>query len=94
MKFKDTKHDRYYVNFMRGTEQLLKGFSTKEFSVYLLSCQTYEGSDLMLIDHKLVQCKFFLLTETQHLSKEFMVSKDGRIFYIRNLNEICELVDN
>ena len=93
MKFKESKHDMYYVRFMKVTERLMKQYTVEQFKDYLLSYGQYEDSDREMVDGKLVTTDYFILKETPNLSKSFMITQDGRLFYIYNLNTVCELVD-
>lgn len=93
MKFKDSKYDMYYVRFMRATEKIMKQYTVEQFKEYLMSFGEYEDSDRVVVDGRLVVTDYFVLKETEHLRKEFMLTKDGRLFYVYNLNTLCELVD-
>lgn len=93
MKFKDSKYDMYYVRFMRATEKIMKQYTVDQFKDYLMSFGEYEDSDRVVVDGQLIVTDYFVLKETANLRKEFMLTKDGRLFYVYNLNTLCELVD-
>lgn len=93
MKFKDSKYDMYYVRFMRATEKIMRQYTVEQFKDYLMTFGEYEDSDKVVIDGKLIVVDYFVLKETAHLRKEFMLTKDGRLYYVYNLNTLCELVD-
>lgn len=93
MQFRDSKYDMYYVRFMRATEKIMKQYTIEQFKDYLMSFGEFEDSDRVVLDGKLVVVDYFVLKETEHLRKEFMLTKDGRLFYVYNLNTLCELVD-
>ena len=93
MKFKDSKHDMYFSRFMVATERRMKQYTVEQFKDYLLYYGEYEDSYKEIVDGKLVRVDYFVLKETPSLTKEFMITKDGRLLYVLNVNTICELVD-
>lgn len=94
MKFKKDNDSRYIVKFMRATERLIGQLTVKEFIAYLAENAEFEGETYEYIDGHLAKCKAYDLTEeNSKLHKEFLVTKDGRVFYWLSLREKVELVD-
>lgn len=93
MKFKDSKYDMYYTRFMRATEKIVKEYTVAQFIDYLKVNAEFDDCEKTIINNKLVDVDYYVLKETEHLSKEFAITKDGRLFYIYNLNTQCQLVD-
>lgn len=87
MKFKESKARYSFVHFMRATEELLKSLSVKEFVKYL-------EDNAELEDTELNGDRIYLLSETENLRKEFIVTTDGRLFWWISLNDKAELVNN
>lgn len=94
MKFKKEKDNRYWVRFMRATEKLMRKLTVSQFISYLKENAELEGDDYECIDDKHMVVKVYLLNETESLSKEFLVTEDGRVFYCISLNTKVELVDD
>lgn len=93
MKYKNDDDNRYRVQFMRSTEDLIDRYSVKKFISYLEKNAVFEGHETIYIDKKYINCRAFDLTEeNSHLHKEFLVG-DGRLFYWRTLICKVELVD-
>lgn len=93
MKYKNDNDNRYRVNFMRATEELMDGMTVKQFISYLEKNAEFEDNDSIYLDGKVVDTKVYCLHETEKLSKEFIVTADGRVFYWLSLIHKIELVD-
>lgn len=95
MKYKNSDDNRYRVNFMRATEELMDQLTVKEFISYLEENAEFEDYTVEYIDKKCVKCRAYDLTEeNSKLHKEFLVTEDGRVFYWRTLLDKIELVDD
>ena len=88
MKYKNSDDNRYRVQFMRSTEELMDQLTVKEFISYLEENAEFEDYTVEYIDGK---C---LTEENSKLHKEFLVTEDGRVFYWRSLISRIELVDD
>lgn len=93
MKYKESKNNRYKVDFMRSTEMNMNKLSVKEFIHYLESYGVFEDYTVEYIDKHCVKCKAYDLEENSNLHKEFLVTEDDRLFYWKSLNNRIELVD-
>lgn len=94
MRYKNSDDNRYRVQFMRSTEELMDQFTVKEFISYLEENAEFEDYTVEYIDKKCVKCRAYDLTEeNSKLHKEFLVTEDGRVFYWRSLISKIELVD-
>lgn len=95
MKYKNSDDNRYRVQFMRSTEELMDQLTVKEFISYLEENAEFEDYTVEYIDKKCVKCRAYDLTEeNSKLHKEFLVTEDGRVFYWRSLISKVELVDD
>ena len=95
MKYKNSDDNRYRVQFMRSTEELMDQLTVKEFISYLEENAEFEDYTVEYIDKKCVKCRAYDLTEeNSKLHKEFLVTEDGRVFYWRSLISMIELVDD
>lgn len=95
MKYKNSDDNRYRVQFMRSTEELMDQLTVKEFISYLEENAEFEDYTVEYIDKKCVKCRAYDLTEeNSKLHKEFLVTEDGRVFYWRSLLDKIELVDD
>ena len=95
MKYKNSDDNRYRVQFMRSTEELMDQLTVKEFISYLKENAKFEDYTVEYIDKKCVKCRAYDLTEeNSKLHKEFLVTEDGRVFYWRSLISRIELVDD
>ena len=95
MKFKNDNDNRYRVNFMRATEALIDKTTVAEFIEHLENnAELEDDSSHIYIDGKIIWCKDYVLKETDKLHKEFLVSEDGRLFYVVSVRESAELIDN
>ena len=95
MKYKNSDDNRYRVQFMRSTEELMDQLTVKEFISYLEENAEFEDYTVEYIDGKCVKCRAYDLTEeNSKLHKEFLVTEDGRVFYWRSLISKVELVDD
>ena len=95
MKYKNSDDNRYRVQFMRSTEELMDQLTVKEFISYLEENAEFEDYTVEYIDKKCVKCRAYNLTEeNSKLHKEFLVTEDGRVFYWRSLISKIELVDD
>lgn len=95
MRYKEDNDNRYRVNFMRATEELMDAFTVKSFISYLEENAEFEDYTVEYIDGKCVKCRAYDLTEeNSKLHKEFLVTEDGRVFYWRTLLDKIELVDD
>lgn len=93
MKYKNDDDNRYRVNFMKSTEEIIDRLTVKEFISYLEENAVFEDNIVMYIDKKCVNCKAYDFTEeASKLHKEFLVTQDLRVFYWRTLNDKIELV--
>lgn len=94
MRYKNSDDNRYRVQFMRSTEELMDQLTVKEFISYLEENAEFEDYTVEYIDGKCVKCRAYDLTEENgKLHKEFLVTEDGRVFYWRSLISKIELVD-
>lgn len=95
MKYKNSDDNRYRVQFMRSTEELMDQLTVKEFISYLEENAEFEDYTVEYIDGKCVRCRAYDLTEeNSKLHKEFLITEDGRVFYWRTLLDKIELVDD
>ena len=89
MRYKNSDDNRYRVQFMRSTEELMDQLTVKAFISYL-----EENAEFEDYTGKCVKCRAYDLTEeNSKLHKEFLVTEDGRVFYWRSLISKIELVD-
>jgi len=95
MRYKEDNDNRYRVNFMRATEELMDAITVESFISYLEENAEFEDYTVEYIDGKCVKCRAYDLTEeNSKLHKEFLVTEDGRVFYWRTLLGKIELVDD
>lgn len=95
MRYKEDNDNRYRVNFMRATEELMDALTVESFISYLEENAEFEDNTVEYIDGKCVKCRAYDLTEeNSKLHKEFLVTADGRVFYWRTLLDKIELVDD
>lgn len=95
MRYKEDNDNRYRVNFMRATEELIDALTVESFISYLEENAEFEDYTVEYIDGKCVKCRAYDLTEeNSKLHKEFLVTEDGRVFYWRTLLDKIELVDD
>lgn len=95
MKFKNDNDNKYRVNFMRATEALIDKTTVAEFIEHLENnAELEDDSSHIYIDGKIIWCKDYVLKETDKLHKEFLVSEDGRLFYVVSVGESTELIDD
>lgn len=95
MRYKEDNDNRYRVNFMRATEELMDALTVESFISYLEENAEFEDYSVEYIDGKCVKCRAYDLTEeNSKLHKEFLVTEDGRVFYWRTLLDKIELVDD
>ena len=94
MRYKEDNDNRYRVNFMIATEELMDALTVESFISYLEENAEFEDYTVEYIDGKCVKCRAYDLTEeNSKLHKEFLVTEDGRVFYWRSLISKIELVD-
>ncbi len=94
MKFKNNDDSKYFVRFMRATEQKIKESTRKDFITYLKADAIVTETDFICIDDKSVECTIYVIREEEStMEKEFIVTEDNRVFYYRTLNAIHELID-
>lgn len=94
MRYKEDNDNRYRVNFMRATEELMDALTVESFISYLEENAEFEDYTVEYIDGKCVKCRAYDLTEeNSKLHKEFLVTEDDRVFYWRSLISKIELVD-
>lgn len=94
MRYKEDNNNRYRLNFMRATEELMDALTVESFISYLEENAEFEDYTVEYIDGKCVKCRAYDLTEeNSKLHKEFLVTEDGRVFYWRTLLDKIELVD-
>lgn len=95
MRYKNDNDNRYRVNFMIATEELMDALTVESFISYLEENAEFEDYTVEYIDGKCVKCRAYDLTEeNSKLHKEFLVTEDGRVFYWRTLLDKIELVDD
>lgn len=95
MRYKEDNDNRYRVNFMRATEELMDALTVESFISYLEENAEFEDYTVEYIDGKCVKCRAYDLTEeNSKLHKEFLVTEDCRVFYWRTLLDKIELVDD
>lgn len=81
MVYKNNDDNRYRVNFMKSTEEIMDKLTVKEFIAYLEENANFEGNIVMYIDKKCVTCKTYDFTEeASKLHKEFLVTQDLKYF--------------
>ena len=91
MRYKEDNDNRYRVNFMRATEELMDALTVESFISYLEENAEFEGCTVEYIDGKCVKCRAYDLTEeNSKLHKEFLVTEDCRVFYWRTLLDKIE----
>ena len=84
MRYKEDNDNRYRVNFMRATEELMDALTVESFISYLEENAEFEDYTVEYIDGKCAKCRAYDLTEeNSKLHKEFLVTEDGRVFYWR-----------
>lgn len=94
MRYKEDNDNRYRVQFMRSTEELMDALTVESFISYLEENAEFEDYTVEYIDGKCVKCRAYDLTEeNSKLHKEFLVTEDCRVFYWRTLLDKIELVD-
>lgn len=94
MRYKEDNDNRYRVNFMRATEELMDALTVESFISYLEENAEFEDYTVEYIDGKCVKCRAYDLTEENSKPhKEFLVTEDCRVFYWRTLLDKIELVD-
>lgn len=95
MRYRNDNDNRYRVNFMKTTEELMDKFTVNEFISYLKENAELEDETHEYIDGAIVKCKAYdLKEESSKLHKEFLVTEDGRVFYWLSLLQKVELVDS
>ena len=95
MRYKEDNDNRYRVNFMRATEELMDAVTVESFISYLEENAEFKCYTVEYIHGKCVKCRAYDLTEeNSKLHKEFLVTEDGRVFYWRTLLDKIELVDD
>ena len=95
MRYKNDNDNRYRVNFMIATEELMDALTVESFISYLEENAEFEDYTVEYIEGKCVKCRAYDLTEeNSKLHKEFLVTEDGRVFYWRTLLDKIELVDD
>lgn len=95
MRYKEDNDNRYRVQFMIATEELMDALTVESFISYLEENAEFEDYTVEYIDGKCVKCRAYDLTEeNSKLHKEFLVTEDGRVFYWRTLLDRIELVDD
>ena len=95
MRYKEDNNNRYRVNFMRATEELMDALTVESFISYLEENAEFEDYTVEYIDGKCVKRRAYDRTEeNSKLHKEFLVTEDGRVFYWRTLLDKIELVDD
>ena len=76
MRYKNSDDNRYRVQFMRSTEELMDQLTVKEFISYLEENAEFEDYTVEYIDKKCVKCRAYDLTEeNSKLHKEFLVTE-------------------
>lgn len=94
MKYKKENDNRYRVRFMRETEELMDNMTVEEFIYFLKNNAEYEDEETTYIDGKLLNGKVYAYHEpNSSLTKEFIVTDDGRVFYWLSLLQKIELVN-
>lgn len=63
MRYKNSDDNRYRVQFMRSTEELMDQLTVKEFISYLEENAEFEDYTVEYIDKKCVKCRAYDLTE-------------------------------
>lgn len=95
MKYKKENDNRYRVNFMRGTEKLMDSMTVKQFISFLEKNAEYEDEETTYIDGKFLNGKVYAYREpNSNLTKEFIATEDGRVFYWLSPLKKIELIDN
>lgn len=94
MKFKNVDDSKYFVRFMRATEEKIKSMTCAEFILYLRDNAVDTDIDFICIDGKREKCFVYTIREEESTTeKDFIVTEDNRVFYYRSLNAKHELVD-
>lgn len=74
MRYKNSDDNRYRVQFMRSTEEIMDQLTVKEFISYLEENAEFEDYTVEYIDKKCVKCRAYDLTEeNSKLHKEFLL---------------------
>lgn len=95
MKFKNVDDSKYFVRFMRVTEEKIKTMTCAEFISYLMHNAIDVDTDFICVDGKQEKCVVYTIREEQStIQKDFIVTENSRVFYYRSLNAKHELVDN
>ena len=93
MRFRSENDDKYMVNFMRSTQEILENTTVKEFINYLQLNATLEDMTVEYINGNAVECWIFDLKESNsRLHKSFIVTADNRLFYWRTVSDKIELI--
>lgn len=75
MRYKEDNDNRYRVNFMRATEELMDALTVESFISYLEENAEFEDYTVEYIDGKCVKCKEAKCTNTAELQEELGVSR-------------------
>lgn len=92
-RFRSENDDKYMVNFMRSTQEIMENTTVKEFINYLKLNATLEDNTVEYINGKAVKCCIYDLKESSsRLHKKFIVTADNRLFYWRTVSHKIELI--
>ena len=93
MRFRHENDDKYIVNFMRSTQEIIENRTVKEFINYLKLNATLEDRIVEYINGKAIKCWIYDLKESNsRLHKNFIVTADNRLFYWRTVSDKIELI--
>lgn len=95
MKYKVCGDNIYRTRFMRETEELMDKLTVKEFIEYLNSHAALTFNDAHGdIDGEPTRFEVYILTEANsNPIKDFIVTEDGRFFYLVSMQKKVELID-
>lgn len=99
MRYLKDNDNRYRVNFMRTTEEMMDTMTVAQFISHLEENAEYTDDDFILSgvypNVKIIDAKVYEYKEpNSNLRKEFLVTEDGRVFYWLSLIHKIELVDD
>lgn len=92
MVYRNENDNRYRVNFMRNTEELIDTTTKENFIAYLEENAEFEDNDNFYIDGKVVSAKVYCLHETETLSKKYsMRYVDDIVVFGSNKKELHKM---
>ena len=92
MRYKNSDDNRYRVQFMRSTEELMDQLTVKEFISYLEENAEFEDYTVEYIDKKCVKCRAYDLTEVQAVLNSKIPTEEDPSQYVGQVGERLDLV--